>query len=198
MTRDESEKCDTTAYTVLVNGEEQYSIWPEHREVPLGWKDVGPRGTKEEVLGYIDRVWTDLRPLSLRKKMAETTQSQAQGITDPPGQIPDGLEDDLIKRLSVTEHPVEVRVRPEQSAVELQRRIEAGYVHITFIKTRGRTEIGVRLDRERCDWSQADFTLGTGTIHLEGSLVLNGVSVRCLADIELQTLSGRGRLETTL
>jgi uncharacterized protein YbdZ (MbtH family) len=197
MTRGESDKSDTTVYTVLVNSEEQYSIWAEHQEVPRGWKVVGPRGSKEEVLGYIDKVWTDLRPLSLRKKMeeAEHGSPQAPVISTPPGEVPDRREDDLIKRLSVMEHPVEVRVRPEHSARELERRIEAGYVSITFVDTRGQTELGVRLDRQRCDCSQADFALGTGTVHVEGGLVLNGVAVRCLADIELQTLHGRGRLD---
>ena len=67
--RDENE--DTTIYTVVVNHEEQYSIWPEGREIPLGWRAVGVTGPKEECLAYIGEVWTDMRPLSLRKKMEE-------------------------------------------------------------------------------------------------------------------------------
>lgn len=58
-----------TTYKVVVNHEEQYSIWPAHRENPAGWKDVGKRGTKDECLSYIEDVWTDMRPLSLREKM---------------------------------------------------------------------------------------------------------------------------------
>jgi uncharacterized protein YbdZ (MbtH family) len=198
MTRGDSDQSDAMVYKVLVNFEEQYSIWADHQDIPLGWKAVGPRGSKEEVLAYIDKVWSDLRPLSLRKKMdeAEPRLPQVHQISTPPGELPHGLEDDLIKRLSEKEHPVKTTVRPENSAPELQRRIEAGYVHITFLGTRGSTEIGVRLDPKRCDCSQADFALRTGTVHLEGSLVLNGVSVGCVADIELPTLSGRGHLET--
>lgn len=64
---DETE--DTTTYTVVVNHEEQYSIWPAHREVPLGWREVGVRGTKAECLAHIEQVWTDMRPLSLRRAM---------------------------------------------------------------------------------------------------------------------------------
>ena len=60
---------DTTRYQVVVNHEEQYSIWPADRELPLGWKAAGKSGTKEECLAYIKEVWTDMRPLSLRKKM---------------------------------------------------------------------------------------------------------------------------------
>ncbi|SCG71161.1 MbtH protein [Micromonospora halophytica] len=56
----------STRYAVLVNHEEQYSLWPESAELPPGWRDVGVHGTKEECLAHIDRVWTDMRPLSLR------------------------------------------------------------------------------------------------------------------------------------
>ncbi len=62
---------DQTIYTVVVNHEEQYSISPAGKEIPLGWKAVGKSGTKEECLAYIREVWTDMRPLSLRKKMEE-------------------------------------------------------------------------------------------------------------------------------
>jgi len=58
-------------YKVVVNHEEQYSIWPENREIPKGWTDVGTSGPKKECLEYIEKVWTDMRPLSLRKRMAE-------------------------------------------------------------------------------------------------------------------------------
>ena len=57
-------------YAVVVNHEEQYSIWPAGRELPLGWNEAGKQGTKEECLAYIGQVWTDMRPLSLRRKMA--------------------------------------------------------------------------------------------------------------------------------
>lgn len=60
---------DTTIYKVVVNHEEQYSIWPADRENALGWKDAGKTGTKEECTAYINEVWTDMRPLSLRKQM---------------------------------------------------------------------------------------------------------------------------------
>jgi MbtH protein len=60
---------DKQNYVVVVNHEEQYSIWPEGREIPLGWKSCGKGGPKQECLAYIEEVWTDMRPLSLRKKM---------------------------------------------------------------------------------------------------------------------------------
>jgi MbtH protein len=56
-------------YKVVLNHEEQYSIWPDQRTNPLGWRDAGKSGSKAECLEYIKEVWTDMRPLSLRKKM---------------------------------------------------------------------------------------------------------------------------------
>jgi MbtH protein len=62
---------DTTIYTVVMNHEEQYSIWPAERELPLGWTAVGKTGMKQDCLEYIKEVWTDMRPLSLRRMMDE-------------------------------------------------------------------------------------------------------------------------------
>lgn len=58
-------------FEVVVNHEEQYSIWPADREIPAGWRKAGKQGNKAECLSYINEVWTDMRPLSLRKKMDE-------------------------------------------------------------------------------------------------------------------------------
>lgn len=71
------EREDTTIYTVVINHEEQYSIWPSGREIPPGWKEVGVTGPKDECLSYIGEVWTDMRPLSLRKKMEEDEKRRA-------------------------------------------------------------------------------------------------------------------------
>ncbi len=60
---------DNIIYAVVINHEEQYSIWPVDREIPIGWKEAGKQGTKQECLDYIEEVWTDMRPLSLRKQM---------------------------------------------------------------------------------------------------------------------------------
>ena len=62
---------EEATYKVVVNHEEQYSIWFADRENPPGWNDVGRQGTKEECLAYIEQIWTDMRPLSLRKQMDE-------------------------------------------------------------------------------------------------------------------------------
>lgn len=68
-----TEPDDKTIYKVVVNAEEQYSIWPADRENPLGWSDAGFQGPKAACLAYIQEVWTDMRPLSLRKKMDADT-----------------------------------------------------------------------------------------------------------------------------
>jgi MbtH protein len=72
---------DTREYKVVLNHEEQYSIWPADRENPAGWRDDGKRGTKQECLAYIDEVWTDMRPLSLRREMAEMEAMDATEAT---------------------------------------------------------------------------------------------------------------------
>ena len=71
-----SEAEDKTIYQVVVNHEEQYSIWLADRELPLGWKSAGKTGLKNECLDYISKVWTDMRPLSLRKQMDDRSQNQ--------------------------------------------------------------------------------------------------------------------------
>ena len=60
---------DSARYQVVVNEEEQYSLWPTGRDIPHGWRAVGEDGSKADCLAYIERVWTDMRPLSLRREM---------------------------------------------------------------------------------------------------------------------------------
>jgi MbtH protein len=66
MTSDEN---DTLTYKVVLNHEEQYSIWPADRDCPLGWREAGKEGHKDECLRFIEEVWRDMRPLSLRQRM---------------------------------------------------------------------------------------------------------------------------------
>jgi len=67
-----SEEIDDATYLVVLNDEEQYSIWPAHRDLPDGWRAEGTRGKRAECLAHIDEVWTDMRPASLRRHMAAT------------------------------------------------------------------------------------------------------------------------------
>jgi uncharacterized protein YbdZ (MbtH family) len=200
MHRDEAE--DTTIYKVVVNHEEQYSIWPADRDNPLGWQNVGKSGLKAECLAYIEEVWTDMRPLSLRKKMAEAAQGREQshameatGAAPSTAVRPETTGEDLVKRLSEGAHAVEVDLRPEKSVQVLRECLDRGYIPIKFTETRGGTELGVRLDRDATNLSQVDFENQTGTIHVVGRLSLNYVKVQCIADFDLKTFTGQGRLE---
>ena len=194
MAIDEEE--DTTIYKVVVNHEEQYSIWPVDRENPLGWRDGGRSGPKAECLEFINEVWTDMRPLSLRKHMEEVARQQAENPPPPPP--PPSTEppklDELVTRLAKGDHAVEVGLRPEKTAEAFKAAIDRGYVHIKFTETKGGTELGVRLDTGASDWKQADFSQAKGSVHVEGTLTLNYVKVRCVADIKLETLTGTGHL----
>jgi len=194
MSLHDSDKEDTTIYKVVVNHEEQYSIWPDYKEMPLGWIHVGKSGLKAECLAYIKEVWTDMRPLSLRKKMEEMAKNPPPPPPPPDPNRP--REKSLVEKLCEGDHRVEAGLRPDKTAKALKDRIDLGYVHIKFTETRGGTELGVRLDKEVTDLSRADFENQSGEVHLEGELTLDYVKVRCIADIDLQTLVGKGHLVT--
>jgi MbtH protein len=66
---------DDARYQVLRNDQDQYSLWPTGLEVPAGWSQVGTEGTRDECSAYVDEVWTDMRPLSLRERMDAATGS---------------------------------------------------------------------------------------------------------------------------
>ena len=70
------EEDDTIVYTVVINEEEQYSIWPSHKALPGGWRAVGKQGSKADCLKYIDEVWTDMRPASLRRRSQKPSSKQ--------------------------------------------------------------------------------------------------------------------------
>jgi MbtH protein len=73
----DDEQEDDAVYKVVVNHEEQYSIWPAHQDSPSGWRDGGKTGLRDECLAYIRNVWTDMRPLSLRTQMEADAQAAA-------------------------------------------------------------------------------------------------------------------------
>ncbi len=68
---------DRTVYRVVVNEEEQYSIWPEYLPLPASWRAAGKEGLRAECLAHIGEVWTDMRPLSLRRRLAEARTARA-------------------------------------------------------------------------------------------------------------------------
>lgn len=102
---------------------------------------------------------------------------------------------ELVQRLSEGEHHVEVSLRPSKTVAALKESIDRGYVHIKFTNTRGGTDLGVTLNQDASKLDEANFDQKTGKVHLVGDLTLNYVKVRCLADINLETLEGKGHLE---
>ena len=102
---------------------------------------------------------------------------------------------ELVQRLSEGDHPVEASLRPEKTVAALKESIDRGYVHLKFTDTQGGTDLGVRLARDASHWDEADFDQQTGRVHLVGNLTLNYVKVQCIADIELETLEGKGHLK---
>jgi MbtH protein len=72
-----TETQETRVHAVVVNDEEQYSIWPAERELPAGWRRDGFTGTQDECLAYIDETWTDMRPESLRRWMRDHERAGA-------------------------------------------------------------------------------------------------------------------------
>jgi uncharacterized protein YbdZ (MbtH family) len=192
MSLQHTEDEDKTIYKVVVNHEEQYSIWPEYRENPPGWNDVGKVGPKAECLAYIKEVWTDMRPLSLRKKMEEMAQNPP-----PPPTATDSTpkQPSLVDRLSIGDHRIVVSQRPEPSVKALKDAIDGGYVRVKFTDTQGGTELGLKVDKDASAFSDANFDEGTGTVRVVGNLSLDYTRVRCIADIDLKTLDGVGHLE---
>jgi hypothetical protein len=100
----------------------------------------------------------------------------------------------LVQKLQ-TEQPVELRVLPERGMAGLKDSIARGWLQVRFTETKGGTQLGVPIDRGASDFTKADFEHGSGSIRIVGNLTLDYVRVRCIAEIDLSTLKGTGRLE---
>ena len=148
---------------------------------------MGVRGTKDECLDHIEKVWTDMRPLSLRKQM--------EGWERNPPPTPEPLPEDdagpLVERLSGEGHQVEIRTNASDKLAYMRERLEIGHVHVLFPETRGGTELGLALEEEIRD--QALKSLDSGNeIVLEAKLNLDGTAVRCNARVSVPELAGTG------
>jgi hypothetical protein len=100
---------------------------------------------------------------------------------------------DLVLRL--TEEQRIVAGGPNPSAESFKAAIDRGYVHCKFTETRGGTELGIRLENDKADFSQADFANKTGVAKVVGTLTLNYVKVRFVGKIDIASLEGTGHLE---
>ncbi len=101
---------------------------------------------------------------------------------------------ELPYKLAKGEHKVIAGAVRDDPLEDLKAAIERDYVHVKFTETKGGTELGFRLDEEHTDLSGGDLEKGTGTIRLAGNLNLDGVDVRCEADLDLSTMEGTGHL----
>ena len=189
-----SEQAPDERYQVVVNDEEQYSIWPANRELPLGWHAEGFAGSKEACLDHIEKVWTDMRPKSLREKLAA-------GILDTdelPPLSDEEPDDSLVQRLATGSHPVVVAGVGDRATAEsierFRQRMDRGHVSVLFTETRGGTELTLRFDPGSVDRSGCDFAGRSGHLALAGELNLDGVDVRCEVELSLAELAGTGRL----
>jgi len=188
MSSSESQTKDTAIYKVIRNKGDQFSIWMDYKDVPHGWDYTGKKGPKADCLAYIKEVWTDMRPLNLRNKIEAVADTPLPAAL--PGVAAPLLRRSLIDRLSSGDHLVRVDLRPEATTERLKQAIDRGYLHIKFTETQGQTELSFPLDRSASDFSTGDFTNSTGTIRVEGNLVLDYVRIRCIANISLDTLDG--------
>lgn len=105
------------------------------------------------------------------------------------------MMNELVQRLSQGEHPIEASLQPSKTGTALKESIDRGYVHIKFTNTKGGTDLGLRLDASVSSVNNADFDNQKGNVHLVGNLTLNYVKIRCIADINLETLEGQGHLK---
>jgi hypothetical protein len=102
---------------------------------------------------------------------------------------------ELPHKLSIGDHRVTYRPKRGDARTELKEAIERKYIHVLFTDTRGGTELGFPLDEARSDVASADWEAGRGSVRLVGALRLDGVAVRCVADIDVGTVEGQGHLE---
>jgi len=183
-------------FQVVLNDEEQYSIWDADRELPSGWRAEGTVGSKQACLDHIEQVWTDMRPKSLREALAEGVDAVSEEATHDPAD--DEPDDALVRSLAEGRHPVVVSGVGDPSDAEAVERfrdsLDRGHVQVCFPETRGGTELGLRFDPASVDRSGCDFGARSGQVALAGELNLDGIDVRCEVELSLGDLSGAGQL----
>lgn len=181
---------DLTLYKVVLNDEEQYSIWSADRPLPAGWHEDGFSGTKRECLDHIAEVWTDMRPLSLRRHLAELENNPPE----PAAPLPEDDTPSLVERLNGQGHRALIDARTDDKLAYLRERIEIGHVHVLFPDTRGGTELGLALTEVA--QAAALAALDTGDeITLTGKLTLDDEPVVCNVRLSAPGLEGRGGLQ---
>lgn len=192
-------------YKVVFNHEQQYSIWPTWKADPPGWTDEGKRGTKEECLNHIETVWTDMRPLSLRKWMEENAPPPQKKVEIPKFSS-DGVDhfhapqppNDLVKRLMEKQAVTVIRYRDRESGKPnkdlLINAAENGYVLVKFTGTKGGTELGA--NTKNTD-SRCHYKVEGDSIAIVGRLKLDYTPLLLTANINLVTFEGTASVAVT-
>jgi uncharacterized protein YbdZ (MbtH family) len=183
---------DSLAYRVVKNHEEQYSIWPVGKDLPMGWIEEGFNGSKQACLDHIETVWVDMRPLSLRKQMEALSKEPA--LRDAPASSMSSGPS-LVERLTVGDHDVRLVIRPDHSIPALKSAVDRGFIQIEFVNTKGGTIVGFPIDSSASNTNALKDDSGNGEIELAGFFTLNFQKVKCVAHFSLKSFSGKGKLE---
>jgi uncharacterized protein YbdZ (MbtH family) len=175
-----------------MNHEQQYSIWPAHMEIPAGWRSHELQGSKQECLAHIETLWTDMRPLSVRRYMTEQASAEEEKLAELEDSEPRLTTVERLCTADAAEQRVRISCRPA-NVESFRDALARGFVHVKFLATG--TELGMRLLPDAGSGNSTDFARAEGKIALRGELSLDFVPLRFSGSIELATLEGTGRLE---
>lgn len=161
---------------VVINDDGAWSIWPEDRKRPAGWKDAGFTGLKAACLAHIAAHWTNLKPAGLLEI------DSIPAVAEAPG------GERLVDRLTAGRHAVSVAGSGD-GAVGFRRALERGYVHVSLPGLPG-SSLGLHVGPGDLDLREADFENATGRITFSGRCILDGSLLECRAGILLPALAG--------
>ena len=178
-------------YEVVVNSDEEYSIWPGALgDPPRGWQLVSVRGVKGYCLDYIDEKWTDRRPSSLRRGAGASVDV---AVRAEPLAVPQGAGG-LVDVLTDVRHPITGTVPPTFTTERLRMALGTGFLHLCLRGSHGSTTVALKLDRSACDFDASVGERGERVHRLQGTCELDGALLRCVVEIDATTMSGVARV----
>lgn len=182
-------------YRVVINTEEQYSIWPIFKEIPTGWRAEGKDGAKSECLDYIEEVWTDMRPLSLRKWLKE--QDNAKFERDPrivfeSSPSSQNMHSPTVNRLLKGTQSINLNTITDLD--DLIESIKRKYVFVTFTGTQGGTTLGLQLKKDTCRWEKRGFPKNIKKVEIYGTVSLDSCPLVIKAEIDLKSFTGHAEV----
>lgn len=170
-------------YEVVKNIEEQYSIWPQNKEVPSGWKKVGYSGEKDVCLKHIEQVWTDMRPLSLRKHI-ESMKTSSRVNNERLQTDTESLVDLLLNK---DVHAVSLPYQPVDMPDFLDQ-LRSGICYIEFNEVFSQPQIAISLTSE-------NYELNANYILFKGSLTLDLIPIQCHCKFDSKNFRGTCRVK---